>query len=634
VEETLRNFGLMEGPLPSLDTPVAAVCEQLSAAAAEVDLFAARSAAWRRDVGLGVEAGLRGDFGDDAVDEAVPGAYVGLSWEVLQSGLFDNRRTSELFRIRAEAAGLESARERLLAENRCRALAGQVSFAPLITELLQRKVEAMALLAGAYRQAYLSGWATLEPVLAAEQEAARAASELDALDALGRFAIGSPEPMGSFPPVIDIDIAEIESRLGRSGPLGGLADLREREIRLQRETESNTRLRLYMRYGIRPQTTGPDRRGFTGGLVFRMPLFQDRDAGVDAEVEAMRRRTRGDEDARAIGTRLAYARFREQLTAAIRTHYSYLESYEGVRRSVAFWRADPDRTALSLALEGLIDLHNSALARAISLRDLYAAAEEVSSASELPFDPSLVRPLDLPDIRYRGRSGQRAIYVWSEPFNQYANDYLLEVLRAKGFTKVAVSVGRATNPGKLARLREAAADAGTELELLLSTNAWLSDEGRDGITSRIRELDLGNVGLHLDIEPQALAEFDDEPEVLLAAWLDVVARVRAEVGPDVPLAASVPVWWPPEVYARAGELVDRLYLMAYESPDPETIVRRVRPIADILPADRLVLSLRASDFETEWDLDVALAHAGATLGINAGAVHDLSSFLVLIGQTR
>ena len=47
-----------------------------------------------------------------------------------------------------------------------------------------------------------------------------------------------------------------------------------------------------------------------------------------------------------------------------------------------------------------------------------------------------------------------------------------------------------------------------------------------------------------------------------------------------------------------------------------------------------MLALRASDFDTEWDLDLALGHVGATLGIESGAVHDLSSFLALIGQTR
>jgi len=634
VEETMQGLRTMEGPLPSLDTPDDAVCEQLSAAAAEVELFRARSAAWRRDVGLGVEAGLRGDFGDDAVDQSVPGAYVGLSWEVLQSGLFDNRRTSELFQLRAETAALQAEVDDLRAENRCRSLAGEVSFAPLLTGLLARKVHAMALLSDAYRHAHLSGWATLEPVLAAEQEGARAASELDALDALGRFAVGTPEALGWFPPVIDVDIAELESRLVGSGPRGGLAELREREIRLQRETDSNTRLRLFMRYGIRSQTAGPDRRGFTGGLIFRMPLLQDPDAGVESEIEAMRRRTLSADDSRAVATRVAYARFRERLTASIRTHYAYLESHERVRRSVALWRATPERTALSLALDGLTDLHNAALARAASLSDLYAAAQDVFSASEVRFDSSLLLPLDLPDTRYRGGPGQRALYLWSDAFNQFANDYLIEVSRAKGFSRLTVSAGRGTNGDKLARLRESAAAAGIDVELLLSTNAWLSAEGRDGIASRVRELDLDNAGLHLDIEPHTLAEFDDDPEALLAAWVDVVTRVRGEVGPEVPLAVSVPVWWPLDIYERAAGLADRLYLMAYEESDPAAIVRRAQPIADMIPADRLVIALRASDFETEWDLDVAFGHAGATLGIEAGAVHDFSSFLALIGQIR
>lgn len=632
--DAMASLERLEGPLPELAAPSDSVCANLSVAAAEADLYTARADARARDFGLGLEAGVRGDFADDPADEGFPGAYVGLSWEVLQSGLFENRKLTDLYRIRSEAAMLESQVEELREANRCRALAGSLAFAPLARTLLDQKAEAVGLLTDAYREAYLSGFGDLESVLAAEQEAARTESEIASLDALRRLELDSLATVRAFPPAVDLDIQALLARHGATGPQYDLVQLREQEIRLQRRVDSRTRLRLYMRYGVRPRDNGPDANGFVGGVVFRMPLFQGNNAGVEAEIEAARRRTGFDTDGRREAMLSAHARFRDRLSTSIRRHYAYLESYERVRRSVARWRVEPEGADLAEALDRLVALHNAALDRSLALRDLYGAASEVFVAAQQPFDVSLLRPMDLPDTGYRARSGGRSLYVWSSAFNQYANEYLIELARAKGFSRLAVSAGRAAQADKLARFRDAADDAGIRVELTLSTNAWLTPEGRDAVGERISGLDTEGVDVHLDVEPQMLDSFRENPDSLLEAWLDVVARAREALDPSSALTVSVPVWWPTEIYARAAESADLLYLMAYEEPDATVVARRVQPIADTVPADRLVLALRAQDFETEWDMDLVFAHVAASTGIRAGAVHDLSRFMTLIGDGR
>ena len=129
-------------------------------------------------------------------------------------------------------------------------------------------------------------------------------------------------------------------------------------------------------------------------------------------------------------------------------------------------------------------------------------------AAELPFDPSAVTPIDLPDAGYRGRTGKRALYVWSDAFNRYSNRYLIELARAKGFDRVLLSAGRVLDAGKADRFRAEAAVSGLDIDLTLSTNAWLDPEARDGIDARISSLDLTDAGLHLDIEPQMRDDFD------------------------------------------------------------------------------------------------------------------------------
>ena len=363
-----------------------------------------------------------------------------------------------------------------------------------------------------------------------------------------------------------------------------------------------------------------------------MPLFQGTDAGLEAELESVRRRSSIQRDVEADVTLAAYYVFREQLSIVIRGHYAYLENYERVRQAFARWTAEPETADPAVAMVDVIGLHNAALDRAASLRELYKAATEVFAAARQPFDPELLMPVDLPGTEYRGRSGGRSLYVWSASFNQYSNDYLVELARAKGFGRVALSAGRGVAEEKLARFREAAEAADLDLELTLSTNAWLDPGQRDGVTTRVSELDLRGVDLHLDVEPQMLEAFRERPDSLLDAYVDVVTRARAAMGPDGHLSISVPVWWPATVYERLTAITDRIYLMAYETSDAETVARRVRSVVDAVGPEKLVVALRAEDFSNEWEMDLVFAHVAGTTGITSGAVHDLAGLLLLLGN--
>ena len=91
-----------------------------------------------------------------------------------------------------------------------------------------------------------------------------------------------------IPPAVDLDIEEIERRLDEDEYDRRLLELRTQEARIARSVSDESRLRLYLRYGLRPNDTGIREQGVSGGLTFRLPLFQGADAGLEAEVEAAR----------------------------------------------------------------------------------------------------------------------------------------------------------------------------------------------------------------------------------------------------------------------------------------------------------------------------------------------------------
>lgn len=633
LDRTVESLRGMEAETPFVPSPGPEDCVLPSAAAAEAEAFGLRGDAHSGDYGLGLEAGVRSDFEDQPIEDGLPGAYVGLSMEMLQSGLFENRRLADLVRVRSEAARLRADVDESRQANACLAWSVDAAFVPLTRALLDAKMDAVRNLETTYRAAYLSGIGYLDDVLDTEREMARTRSVSRALQRVSA-ELGTEVHPALFPPAIDLDVAEIERRMSNDSVDARLVELSAQEARLSRQIESDTRLRFYVRYGVRPNNAGRNDQGFSGGAIFRMPLLQGNDAGLEAEIEAARRRTNIDLAVRRKNVRVAYTSFQEQLERVIRQHYLYLENFERTRRSAASWRLDPPSADLDQGLERLVGLFNAALERAAALRELYAAAARVFVAADAPYDPELVTRIDLPDTRYRARSGPRALYVWSESFNRLDNTFLLGLAEAKGFDRLLVSAGRNTNADKLERFRHEASAAGVDVELMLSTNAWLDPGLRAGVGARISGLTLAGGGLHLDIEPQALERYRDDPAPLLEAYVDVVERAREAAGATTRLTLSVPVTWPPDVYARLARMADDLYLMTYDEADPTEVEARVRPIADAVGADKLAVVLRASDFATEWEVDRVFAHLSEAVGVRLGAVHDLEGFLSLAEERR
>ncbi|HSG07982.1 MAG TPA: SPOR domain-containing protein [Longimicrobiales bacterium] len=626
--DLLRN---LEGDTVLAFRPPAPACRAPLAAAADEESLDLRGDAAQGNPGVDLEAGLRSDFVDQPIDEGLPGAYVGLSFELLQAGLLENRKLADVFRVRADQAGVRARLEEVRQANLCWAEVTAPGQVLLQRALLEAKTEAMEELAGLYRRAYLSGVVYLDEVLESEQEVLATRTQLLALPIVDG---GGTEVAARFPVVFDLDVDEVVRRIESDDLPEQLLELREAEARLSRDLDDDTRLRFYLRYGIRPDDEGRNRNGVSGGVIFRKPLFQDRDAGLGSELEAGRRRLAAERRERIDATRSAYERFHNQLMRTLRQHYLYLENFERVRRSSAGWMTDPEEVDLGIALNRLTDLYNSATERAAALQELQRAAAQVFVVSGQSFDEALFRPMSLPGPDYRGRRGARALYVWADSFNRFSNAYLLEMLRAKGFQRVLVSAGRNVDQDKLRAFRAQVDASGPVVELMLSNNGWLLGEDRAGVADRVRGLDVGAGGLHLDIEPQALEGFRSQQQERLADYLDVVGRVRGALDPGATLSVSAPIWWPADTYAGLGGVVDQIYLMAYGETDAERLVQRLTPLLRVADPGKFVLALRASDFESEWELDALFDRVSQATGIRSAAVHDLAAFLTLLEQPR
>ena len=100
-----RLRALDNGP-PFVFAPIRAGCFGQTAADADQEAYRLRGEASARDLGLALEAGGRLGFQDRPLEEGVTGAYVGLSMDLFQSGLIENRRVGEVLKtLEAQSPG-------------------------------------------------------------------------------------------------------------------------------------------------------------------------------------------------------------------------------------------------------------------------------------------------------------------------------------------------------------------------------------------------------------------------------------------------------------------------------------------------------------------------------------------------
>ena len=102
--------------------------------------------------------------------------------------------------------------------------------------------------------------------------------------------------------------------------------------------------------------------------------------------------------------------------------------------------------------------------------------------------------------------------------------------------------------------------------------------------------------------------------------------------PTQALSVAVPLHWPEEYYQKTSDLVDGIYIMAYGSNKPETLVRRLRPKIRQLGNDKVTVVLRLKDFANEWELEQMIDKLNQGLGIKRFAFENLTNFLALTSQ--
>jgi hypothetical protein len=631
------------------------------------------------DPGLDLEGGLRSGLDQSnggGLTTSTQSAYIGLGWDVLNGGWRENKGKGHWFDLRADRADLRAKMEYEDRLNQCRSDKIPNVFLPQKSKLLHLKSELLRLLVMANKKAYLQGETYLEDMLKAEQELQVASNDLSNIQPkLTGFSLSELNST-SMMPLLDVNIEVIIDAIDNDQRPREIAHLDAEIINQKKANEREARLRFYLRYEA--SGNGFQKHGPAGGVRFNVPIFEDKKAGANSYIAQSETELKESLILRKRNAKHAYKKFLEERERAVRQWYRYLRSAERSRRSLIQEKFNNLNANTTTAAERAVTVIDAAIELERAHELLYRRASEVLSYAQILYQPDYISIAPIINEGYRGRSGDRSIYIWSKTFNAHSNDFIHSFLRTKQINSVLISASKKANKEKILSFLYQARKDRLRVEPVFSDNGWLDRDHYDDAVHAIRmwtklggdiaikapihesqQLTLKRIGgpevllfnkktppkhqktintgigaIHLDIEPQALDRYKGKDKKAIARPLQSLLEYLHQQFPQIDISVSLPVYWDAKIYQEISALTGQLYMMSYGSHKASTIIRRLSEVRSAVDDSKIVVALRATDYSSELELENIIAEIRAQTGIQHFAIHAMRDYISLTDQQK
>lgn len=628
LEPRLRRLFESDQTISAVDRLLAGDCDLPNAEQLRAEALSVQATATGRKTGLELRSAYTTD--DLETDAGEASAYVELSWDVMRNGYLEHRHNAEQLQQKVALKRQHAQRSALSNRARCSQQRVNARFTGPLIELLDLKRQLMEPVHAIERRAYFKGWSGLDDYLVSEEDLHNIREELKYL--LNTTVRNNDLSEISQPPLIDIDFGTLLERIRENDRHQQEAMLKSSLLEIQKTQRYENRLRLFVRKEFDVDgSNGNDDDGTVAGVRFQMPLDRKHHRrAVEFDGRALAAEASLEQWEQINETRRAYLELKEQLRRASKQRYRQQRALERVRRTLLRYKMG-DEIALSVAATRMRSLLAAAIESVRANELLYQRANRLLSVAAMEYDSTLIKLAPIEENRFRGRIGRRSIYLWSEAFNNTPNHQIHELLNIKGIETALVSASRLVNKAKLARFRSDAEAYGIEVVSVLGNHQWALAEHHDEALPRIVSLAEVSGGIHLDIEPHTLRNFDSNRQTYLTDYTNLIRRVDDQLD-GLPLTIAVPVHWEIATYRELARYADSLYIMAYGNPNPNRILKRLQPLLDAIPEEQIVIALRASDFSDEWEMEQAIEKIEYATGVNRFAIHQFRSFVKQAGM--
>lgn len=235
-----------------------------------------------------------------------------------------------------------------------------------------------------------------------------------------------------------------------------------------------------------------------------------------------------------------------------------------------------DSRLLQLGMTALLSVLLTACNSSAPSRDANVAADLVESSSGSPSEAPLSNADESPQRCTEPEAGSdlnsdcanadiRALWVWGSQvvFEPSQEQQLFDLAEQKSLNRIYLAAIQALrqNQTALARFFQRAEQRGISVELLFGQPDWALPENHHQVMSIIDQVtdfaerfpDITVAGIHLDVEPYLLPEWDNDRQSLGNAFIDLLEAARSRANKaSLPLLADIPVWYDEHGIFRNG----------------------------------------------------------------------------------
>ena len=588
----------------------------------EVAALEAESDYQSKNLGLELRAGYATGNMEQSLDYDDGNTYMELSWDLMRNGYREHQYKATDLRRQAAIKTLSGKLKQHELAYQCRRYAMAQYFAGMEAHLNRVKLEFMEAVYQVEKTAYFSGASYLDELMISEEDLLLARQNLARLNALPDW----PQQLIN-PPSIDVDLPALLAQIHDNKDFIEINRLQRLRVQDQYQQDDSfldgSRVRLFLRKEFDLARSGADE--LVAGVRLQMPLvFAQNSSQSEARLNQLENDLTHEAWEMVTRTRAAYQSLQEQLERTTQQQYRLLRSQEKMRRVQSYAALDKqlDIAAVNVRLKTYID---AAIELIQAKEELYRRVNEMFLVARVEYDSRFIKINALDETRHRARSGQRAVYIWSDEFNRYSNQQLLLLLQTKGISHAIISVSDKVRQAKLFQFFKDAAQNNLKVSQLLGESDWALTPNHARALAALEARSQYGDAIHLDIEPHLLAQYKQDKAQLLQDYLTLLETVRLRF-PQQTISVSVPHHWPAEVLVTLNDYVDQVYLMAYESSDVDKISKRVKTVLESVPLNKLVVALRQEDFGNELQLEQAIDTLRQATGVEQFAVHKLGIF--------
>lgn len=227
-------------------------------------------------------------------------------------------------------------------------------------------------------------------------------------------------------------------------------------------------------------------------------------------------------------------------------------------------------------------------------------------------------------------------YIWSESFDKGDIDQIRKLILDSDVERIALSVGSFSDNSRLNKaidwVEKMHANK-VDVDLLISNNNLIEENPQTSITDYInRALAIGADGIHLDVEPHTLDDFQKKREMYLERFKNFVtlsSTLSKEVG--LSLSISIPNSYD-EILPELDGLATRIYIMNYNRPKVDRFLASVAQELQIFSKSEVIWSLRVNDFTNIQQMNSFIKELKMKSKVQSFMLHDFSDYMKMLDE--